>query len=79
MANNISEIDIATLNDYKKKGLAKIIAEEFIEDSIRRNISANWDCFEENTPSLRTAESLKFTRLREYLFLSIYNRTKDDD
>ena len=79
IVNNIAEIDIATLPDWQGKGLAKIVAETFIEKSIMKGIKPNWDCFEDNIPSIKTALSLGFTKLKEYWFLSIYIKTRDNE
>jgi RimJ/RimL family protein N-acetyltransferase len=76
IANNISEIDIATLPEYRGRGLAKAITVCFINFSKRRGIQVNWDCFQSNIASLRTAQSLGFEQIKEYYFLSIYNKIK---
>ncbi len=76
VVNGVSEIDIATLPHYQGKGLAKAVAEAFIEESIKNGIQANWDCFEENVPSLKTANNLGFIKVKEYWFLSVFNKTK---
>lgn len=73
--DKIAEIDIATLPKYQGKGLAKAVAEAFIAKSVKKGIQANWDCFEENIPSLKTAQNVGFTIMKEYWFLSIYNKT----
>jgi len=79
VAENIAEIDIATLPEFQGKGFAKIVAKHFINLSIKKVCLANWDCFEDNKPSLNTAHSLGFTLLREYNFLSIYNKLRTDE
>ena len=58
IVDNIAEIDIATLPARQGKGFAKIVTEAFIEISIDKGIEPNWDCFEENIPSLKTASVL---------------------
>jgi RimJ/RimL family protein N-acetyltransferase len=79
VANNLAEVDIVTLPNYRGMGLAKAATEAFIEQSIQQNIKANWDCFEENVASLKTAQSLGFEPIQTYWFLSIYNKNRDHE
>lgn len=72
VVDQVAEVDIITLPEHRGKGLAKVSAEEFVSVCLRRGILPNWDCFEENLASLKTAQSLGFTRLREYQFLSVF-------
>ena len=72
IADAVAEIDIATLPEFQGKGLAKYATLKFIEKSITKGIKANWDCFEDNTGSLKTAKSNGFVMAKEYVFLSLY-------
>ena len=72
VAGNVAEIDVATVAAYRQKGFAKKAVREFLNHCIQNNISANWDCFEDNIGSLNTAKSLGFERVKAYNFLSIY-------
>ena len=74
IANNEAEIDVATLNDFQQKGLAKVAVSAFVEHCVNNKIGANWDCFEDNTGSLRTALSLNFKKITDYSLLSIYEK-----
>ena len=74
LANNIAEIDVATLPEYQKKGLAKLVVSEFIRFCFNNGITANWDCFEDNLSSLNTARRLGFRDIFTYNFLSIFNK-----
>jgi GNAT superfamily N-acetyltransferase len=76
MARDTAEIDVATLPDFQRQGLARLAVGAFVEACANRGIIANWDCFEENTGSLRTAESLGFRQTMSYNFLSIFNKKK---
>lgn len=76
VSENTAEIDVATIPEFRQKGLAKIVVAEFVNYCISNNIIANWDCFEENVSSLKTAFSLGFTTMLTYPFLSIFNKTK---
>jgi GNAT acetyltransferase len=75
VSGNTAEIDVATVTEFRQKGLAKIVVSAFVNYCIANNIIANWDCFEENTGSLKTATSLGFTTVLTYPFLSIFNKT----
>jgi RimJ/RimL family protein N-acetyltransferase len=72
VVDNIAEIDIATLPEFRGKGYATLAAREFLRLSQSKSIQANWDCFVDNTFSLRIAQKLNFKEMGEYNFLSIY-------
>ena len=79
VVNNTAEIDVATLPDYQRKGLARLVVNAFVESCINDNIVANWDCFQDNHASLKTAESIGFERTMSYNFLSIFNKRKNHE
>ncbi|MBM7614199.1 GNAT family N-acetyltransferase [Alkaliphilus hydrothermalis] len=66
------EIDILTEQDYRGKGLAKIIASRLIEKCLGEGLIPKWDCIVNNTPSRKLAEQLGFEVKKEYN-LSIIN------
>lgn len=72
VASGQAEIDIATLKPYQQKGLAKTATEKFVEHCIDNNVTANWDCFEDNNGSLKVAEQVGFKASLNYNFLSIF-------
>ena len=72
VANGVAEIDVATLHGFQQKGLAKEVVHKFVNHCIANNMIANWDCFEENVGSIKTAQSIGFQSVKEYNFLSIY-------
>lgn len=74
IANAVAEIDIASLPEFQGKGLAKYAALKFIDMSIKKEIQANWDCFEDNISSLKTAQSLGFQKIGSYNFLSVFKK-----
>ena len=78
VTDNISEIDVMTLDNYKGNGFGRIVTLAFINESIKRNIYPNWDCFTENTSSVKTALSAGFTLLKKYNFISVYNKIKHE-
>ena len=72
VGNRLAEVDILTDPAHQKKGLAKYAAALFVEQSLKRGIETNWDCFEDNPGSLRTANALGFTAVKSYQLLSLY-------
>lgn len=72
VSNNTVEIDIMTLPAFQQMGLGKHVVSEFVRHCTKNDFVANWDCFEDNFGSLRTAESIGFKRTFEYSLLSIY-------
>lgn len=76
VANGVAEIDVLTMPEYQRRGLAGIAVASFVAYCLQKGVIANWDCFEENTGSLRTAESIGFNQTMSYTFLSIFNKNK---
>ena len=74
-----AEIDVVTLAEYQRKGLARVVVNAFVEYCINHNIVANWDCFQDNHGSLKTAGSIGFERTMSYNFLSIFNKRKNHE
>ncbi|MCO6499925.1 MAG: GNAT family N-acetyltransferase [Vicingus serpentipes] len=75
-SEGVSEIDVATIENYRGKGLAGIATSEYIKLSLKKNVNANWDCFTDNISSLQTSLKCNFTELKTYTFLSIYNKLR---
>jgi hypothetical protein len=67
-----AEVDVLTLDTNQGKGLGKLVTSHFINCCLKQNIVPNWDCFEDNVSSLKTAISLDFKQKRKYIFLSLY-------
>ena len=76
VANQTAEIDVATLPQFQNNGLASWVVNFFVKHCIENNIHANWDCFEDNHGSLRTAKRVGFIQVAQYNLLSIYNKSK---
>ena len=70
VVNSLAEIDIVTKDEYRGRGLATVTAQHFIQECIRRGIEPTWDCFLNNTASMKLAEKLGFTQAYNYLFYS---------
>lgn len=74
LANGAAEIDVATLPDYQKRGFANIVVAAFVKYCKQHSVVANWDCFDDNLGSLKTAERIGFRQTMSYTFLSIFNK-----
>jgi GNAT acetyltransferase len=78
IVEGISEIDIATIPSYQHKGLGAIVTQAFVNNAIQKNLQPNWDCFSENTSSLKIAKRIGFREIQKYLLLSVYNEPKNE-
>jgi hypothetical protein len=76
--DEIAEIDVATMPAFRGKGLAKIVAANFVAGLLHNGLSASWDCFTENAPSVAAAKSLQFKLVKKYIFLSVFNKEKHE-
>lgn len=74
ISNNEVEIDIATLAAYQQKGMAKAASTAFVNHCEKNSITANWDCFEDNWGSLKTAGNIGFMVTKKYNFMSIFKK-----
>lgn len=76
-AEGIAEVDILTLPEHRGRGVGAALAAAFVAAARDRALVAGWDCFVDNTPSLRIARGAGFREVAEYDFLSIYDASKD--
>jgi hypothetical protein len=76
VARGLAEIDVQTSVEHRGKGYGRIVTDAFINVCVDRGVIASWDCFEENSASLRTAMAAGFVVEREYQFISIYNKSR---
>jgi hypothetical protein len=60
------EIDVHTTEKFRGSGLATLTCSTLIKDILINGKKPNWECFWENTPSLRLAEKLGFTAKNDY-------------
>lgn len=63
--NNVIAIDIETEEAYRKKGLALVLTEKFVNECVRRGYTAEWDCVESNPASRKLAEKAGFKLLKQ--------------
>lgn len=78
IVNNIAEIDVATLEKYRGKGLAAYATAQFIKYCIKSGITPNWDCFSNNDSSMKLAMKFNFNKVKEYYMLS-FNRKREEE
>lgn len=72
-ASHRSETDVFTAPKFRGLGLAKILTEAYLNQSIAAGMTACWDCFTENQPSVKVAEAVGFSLDSVYDFLSVFN------
>ena len=70
VCDGLAEVDIVTDPDYRGKGLATLVAQQFIVNCLSNNLVPAWDCFDYNSGSCRVASSLGFIEKYRYKFLS---------
>ncbi|MDG5467836.1 GNAT family N-acetyltransferase [Deltaproteobacteria bacterium IMCC39524] len=71
-ADSFAEIDVMTLPEFRKLGLAKLAVCGFVEHCFNQNISPLWDCFTNNAPSMLLAESVGYSPVgKPYSFYTI--------
>lgn len=68
VAGGLAEIDIVTAPEFRGSGLATLVAQHFIRESLREGITPTWDCFTGNLASYKLAEKLGFIPVRTYSF-----------
>ena len=61
--NNTAEIDVITLEQFRKLNLAKIVCSHFITECLSKGITPSWDCFTNNLGSMNLAKSLGFKQI----------------
>lgn len=71
---DIHEIDIFTHEEYRGRGLAKIVCSHFIDFCLNHSLIPNWDCFTNNAGSMALAKRLGFTSHSDPYPFFTYNR-----
>ena len=72
IADKCAEIDVLTLPQYRKLGLARFAVTRFIENCQNANIQPLWDCFTNNDASMMLAQSVGFVPYNSpYKFVTI--------
>ncbi|MEK5146742.1 GNAT family N-acetyltransferase [Psychrobacillus sp. FSL K6-4615] len=65
-SKNYAEVDIITDSNYRGKGLASIVAEQFMDYCLSHNIQPRWDCDVDNIASINLGSKLGFINPKEY-------------
>ncbi|MBN1934015.1 MAG: GNAT family N-acetyltransferase [Anaerolineae bacterium] len=55
-----AEIGVHTDEAYRRRGLAQLAAQAFIEACLQQGLTPNWECFWDNEPSVALAQKLGF-------------------
>jgi RimJ/RimL family protein N-acetyltransferase len=74
IVDNIAEVEIFVLTDYRGKNFGLIAARSFLNLTIEKGIIAHWDTFVANTPSFEMAKKLGFEKIQEYDLVSTFLR-----
>lgn len=59
-------VGIETVEEYQRRGIATATASAFAEYCLERGITAHWDAWQWNTPSVATAEKVGFVKVEDY-------------
>jgi hypothetical protein len=73
-----AEVDIITAPESRGKGLGRATTMAYIEESLRRNLIPNWDCFADNLASYEVALKTGFEVTKKYTFLSLFDPNKNN-
>jgi len=65
IGGNFAEIDIITIESYKRKGLATFLGIEFIKECLNKQLTPNWCCHSDNIESNNLANKLCFEKIDE--------------
>lgn len=65
-AGNEREVGLATMPEYRQRGLATLVAVASIEHALAHGLIPHWHCWADNLPSRLVAEKTGFHLEREY-------------
>lgn len=74
-STKFAEIDIVTDSNYRGKGLASIVAEQFIDYCLAAHIQPRWDCDVDNRASINLGTKLGFINPQPY---SVYFKIRQN-
>lgn len=60
-----ANVGVWTLDDYRHKGLALLTSAAYVQECLERKLVAVWDAGAANHPSLKLAEKLGYTKLKD--------------
>lgn len=61
-----AEIDIITIESYKRMGLATQTGVRFIKECVEKNLIPNWCCHADNVESNQLAHKLGFDKVADH-------------
>ncbi|PCD84968.1 GNAT family N-acetyltransferase [Lysinibacillus fusiformis] len=65
-AANVHGIDIETIEAHQRKNLAQTLAHHYVQECLKNNWIAYWDCMDMNKPSVAIAEKIGFRNRFHY-------------
>ncbi|TGB03559.1 GNAT family N-acetyltransferase [Halobacillus salinus] len=65
-SRDVAEIDIATNDRHRGKGLATVVSEAFIHHCLEQGLVPRWDCDVSNSASIKLAEKVGFAHPSTY-------------
>lgn len=66
VAANVHGIDIETIEAHQGKNLAQTLAHHYVQECLKNNWIAYWDCMDMNKPSVAIAEKIGFRNRFHY-------------
>ncbi|MBO4643359.1 MAG: GNAT family N-acetyltransferase [Alphaproteobacteria bacterium] len=70
---NCAETDVFVKEQFRKKNIGKFLVSEFAQECLKNDIEPHWDCYADNTPSVKLAKSCGFKECLCYDFYNITN------
>lgn len=70
-SGEIAEVDVATLDRFRGRGLARAVTAQFVSRCLERGLAPSWDCFDYNEASLRLALGVGFEEDSRYPLYSV--------
>ena len=71
LVDGLAEVDVATLERFRGKGLGLLVTRAFVKECMKSRICLSWDCFDYNVASRRLALSVGFVEAASYCFVSL--------
>lgn len=66
VAANVHGIDIETIETHQGIKLAQTLAHDYVQECLKNNWIAYWDCMDMNKPSVAVAEKIRFRNMFNY-------------
>ncbi len=66
VGGGLAEVDVATAEPYRRKGLAAQVSVAYINACLERGLQPDWECWWDNKPSVSLATRLGFQHQYDY-------------